>query len=317
MSKLIVLHRLKVENANAIVGLTWGFPAITHFLGYTHALSRKLEASHGLTLRGCGVVCHSHQVHAHTSGRDYQFALTRNPLTREGKTAAFNEEGRMHMTVSLLLECHGEIANGDAGFRALEKHIETLCQTQKLAGGSITGMRNVRVHALTAAKDAWREVRYSLMPGFALLDRSSLLEAHFQQLQQQQPGADKLDAWLDFAALKMKSDESGNWQYQPKPGAGGYLVPLMTGWQRISPLYEAGTVANVRDAESPFCFAEAVYGVGEWRGMHRIATPEDAFWRYRTTETGYYCCGPLVQEDDELEIDEELEADEPIIFDDI
>lgn len=317
MSKLIVLHRLKVENANAIAGLTWGFPAITHFLGYTHALSRKLEASHGITLSGCGVVCHSHQVHAHTSGRDYQFALTRNPLTREGKTAAFNEEGRMHMTVSLLLECHGEIANGDAGFRALEEHIETLCQTQKLAGGSITGMRNVRVHELTAAKDIWREIRYSLMPGFVLLDRSSLLETHFQQLQQQQSDVDKLDAWLDFAALKMKSDESGNWQYQPKPEAGGYLVPLMTGWQRISPLYEAGTVANARDAESPFCFAEAVYGVGEWRGMHRIATPEDAFWRYRTTETGYYCCGPLVHEDDELEADAELEADEPIIFDDI
>lgn len=310
MSKLIVLHRLKVENANAIAGLTWGFPAITHFLGYTHALSRKLESSHGLTLSGCGVVCHGHQVHAHTSGRDYQFALTRNPLTREGKTASFNEEGRMHMTVSLLLECHGEMSNGDAGFRALEQHIEMLCQTQKLAGGSITGMRNARIHALTADEEGWRAVRYSLMPGFVLLDRSPLLDAHFQKLHQQQPDAEMLDAWLDFAALKMKSDESGNWQYQPKPEP-GYLVPLMTGWQRISPLYDAGTVVNARDAESPFCFAEAVYGVGEWRGIHRIATPEDAFWRYRTTETGYYCCGQFAEEDDALD------ADEPMIFDDI
>jgi CRISPR-associated protein Csy2 len=316
MGKLIVLHRLKVENANAIAGLTWGFPAITHFLGYTHALSRKLEASHGITLSGCGVVCHRHQVHAHTSGRDYQFALTRNPLTREGKTAAFNEEGRMHMTVSLLLECQGEITNGDAGFRALEEHIEMLCQTQKLAGGSITGMRSIRIHALTAGKDVWRAVRYSLMPGFVLLDRSPFLETHYQQLQQQQPDAEKLDVWLDFAALKMKADESGRWQYQPKP-EGGYLVPLMTGWQRISPLYEAGEVANARDAESPFCFAEAVYGVGEWRGIIRVAAPEDTFWRYRTTETGYYCRGSLIHEDDEQEADDELDADEPIIYDDI
>jgi CRISPR-associated protein Csy2 len=34
MSSLILLRRMKVENANAIAGLTYGFPAITHFLGF-------------------------------------------------------------------------------------------------------------------------------------------------------------------------------------------------------------------------------------------------------------------------------------------
>ena len=134
MSNVIILPWLTVENANAVAGLTWGFPAITHFLGYTHALSRRLEASHGLRLEGCAVICDSHQVHAYSSGRDDQFALTRNPLTREGKTASFNEEGRMHLTVSLLLECAGEIPNGEIGMRELAEHIATLCQTQKLAG---------------------------------------------------------------------------------------------------------------------------------------------------------------------------------------
>lgn len=311
MRKIIVLPGLKVENANAIAGLTWGFPAITHFLGYTHALSRSLEASHGLTLSGCGVICHHHQVHAYTSGRDYQFALTRNPLTKEGNTAPFNEEGRMHMAVSLVLECHGDIINGDTGIRALEQHIHTLCQTRKLAGGTITGLRPVRIQALSPDGEAWRALRYSLMPGFALLDRSSLLDTHYQQLREQQPNAEMLDAWLDFAALKMQAEASGNWQYLPKPGP-GYLVPLMTGWQRISPLYEAGTVANARDADVPFCFAEAVYGIGEWCGVHRIATPDDLLWRYCTTETGYYCCGQVAPEDDLAD-----DTDEPLFFDDI
>jgi CRISPR-associated protein Csy2 len=40
MSSLILLRRVRVENANAIAGLTYGFPAITHFLGFSHALSR-------------------------------------------------------------------------------------------------------------------------------------------------------------------------------------------------------------------------------------------------------------------------------------
>ena len=309
MRNFIVLHRLQVENANAIAGLTWGFPAITHFLGYTHGLSRKLVVSHGLQLSGCGVICHHHQVHAYTSGRDYQFALTRNPLTREGKTAAFNEEGRMHMTVSLVLECKGEIVNGDTGIRALEEHINMLCQTQKLAGGSIKRIGNVRIHSHD--ENAWRAVRYSLMPGFALLDRSSLLSNHYRQLLQRQPDAEMLDAWLDFGALKMASDPSGDWHYIPKPG-NGYLVPLMTGWQRISPLYESGTVANARDSDSPFCFAEAVYGVGEWRGIYRITSPDELLWHYSTTETGYYCCGGSNVQDEAYQ-----GADEPINFDEI
>lgn len=72
---------------------------------------------------------------------------------------------------------------------------------------------------------------------------------------------------------------------------GNYLVPLMTGYQRISELYAPGVVENARDAETPFAFTEAVYGVGEWCGLHRIRSLDEIFWRYRTTETGYYCQG--------------------------
>lgn len=301
MSNVIILPWLEVENANAVAGLTWGFPAITHFLGYTHALSRKLQISHGLSLDGCGVICHRHQVHAYSSGRDYQFALTRNPLTREGKTASFNEEGRMHLTVSLVLECHGDIANGDVGLQALAAHLQTLCQTQKLAGGTITGLRKVQVCNTNNLKT----MLYGLMPGFALRDRSSCwLAEHYQRLKQEKPEVEMIDAWLDFAALKMAAgseeqpDGAATWGYQPKPFP-GYLVPLMTGWQRISPLYEPGTVANARDSETPFCFAEAVYGVGEWSGVHRIKDADELFWRYHTTETGYYCRGQAAPDEEQ------------------
>lgn len=305
MRNIIVLPWLEVENANAVAGLTWGFPSITHFLGYTHALSRKLQLSHGLRLEGCGVICHRHQAHAYSSGRDYQFALTRNPLTREGKTASFNEEGRMHLTVSLVMECHGEIANGDIGIGDLQAHLQTLCQTQKLAGGSITRLRKVRV----CSPDKFKAHLFGLMPGYALLDRSDWLAEHYQALKAHSPQTEMMDAWLDFAALKFAAAAEGehatgqvdwSWQKKPRPG---YLVPLMTGWQRISPLYAPGQVINTRDSETPFCFAEAVYGVGEWVGAHRIKQADELFWRYRTTDTGYYCRGQATPEDENEEVD--------------
>lgn len=300
MSSLILLRRIRVENANAIAGLTYGFPAITHFLGFAHALSRRLTETHGLRIEGCAVVSHEHQIHAHTSGRDYQFALTRNPLTREAKTASFNEEGRMHMTVSLLLECHGEILNGEYGQRDLAEYLSQVCPTLRLAGGIVVDIEAITVMAMPSTEREMRRLQWQLMPGFALRDRSSWLVQHHQTLLENNPDATLLDAWLDFATLKIQAEmpEDGNlregepadWHVVPKPNP-GYLVPIMTGYQRISELYAPGVVENARDAETPFAFTEAVYGVGEWCGLHRIRALDDIFWRYRTTETGYYCQG--------------------------
>ncbi|MGV7094465.1 type I-F CRISPR-associated protein Csy2 [Siccibacter turicensis] len=307
MSNLILLSHLRIENANSVAGLTWGFPAITHFLGYMHALSRTLSNSHALSLNGCAVISHEHQLHAHASGRDYQFALTRNPLTREGSTASFNEEGRMHLTVSLLLECHGEIGNGEQGRRELAAHLQTLCQMHKIAGGTLFGIGDVRIINYPRTDSDVRRLLFRLLPGFVLLDRSPWLEEHHQNLIRHQPDATLMDAWLDFAALKMcaetaddnpepQAGDPARWYYAPKPHP-GYLVPLMTGYQRISELFPAGSVANVRDSETPFAWSEAVYGLGEWCGLHRVRDLDALFWRYRTTETGYYCCGNLSGEE--------------------
>ena len=142
MSYLLLLPHIRIENANAVSGLTWGFPSMTHFLGYVHAISRKVVDEFGVSFDGCAVVSHEQHIQAYSSGRDFQFALTRNPLTREGKTASFNEEGRMHLTVSLLIECNGEITNGEYGRKVLCDYLKMLCQSHKLAGGSIVSMRD-------------------------------------------------------------------------------------------------------------------------------------------------------------------------------
>lgn len=293
MSSLIILRHVRVENANAIAGLTYGFPAITHFLGYTHALSRKLQRSHGLTLKSCGVVCHQQQLHAYSSGYDTVFALTRNPLTKEAKTAAFNEEGRMHMTVSLLMECSGMIANGAEGARQFEEELSVLCQAQRLAGGTITAIGKISVTSYPNEAKALRGVMRRLLPGFALLDRSELLQSHYQALLQTNPRAELIDAWLDFAALKQQAvmdedSEACEWRYVPKPAA-GYLVPIQTGYRAISPLYAPGDVKQTRDTTTPFRFAEAIYGVGEWRSLHRITDLQQLLWQYDQHDDSYLC----------------------------
>ncbi|HQB40032.1 MAG TPA: type I-F CRISPR-associated protein Csy2 [Deltaproteobacteria bacterium] len=308
MSSLIILRHVRVENANAIAGFTYGFPAITHFLGYTHALSRKLQGSHGLVLDGCSVVCHQHQVQCYqpSGWGDYVFAQSRNPLTKEGVTAPIMEEGKVHITVSLLMECKGLIPNGETGVKALQQHLESVCPAMRMAGGTITSIRKVEIVSIPQAEEERkrfnrRQLR-QLLPGFVLLDRSSLLKEHFHALQAEHPETELIDAWLDFVALKAKAEpllEEGEvlsestkveWHYIQKPH-GGWLVPICTGYRAISPLYEAGTVANSRDNQTPFRFVESVFGIGEWRSPHRIKSVEQLFWRYHYDEQdGYYLC---------------------------
>jgi len=299
MKSTLLLRHLKVENANAISGLTYGFPAISNFLGFTHALSRRLEQAFGLTLGGCAVVAHHTELQSRPLGnrREQVFALTRNPLTHEGKTAPFNEEGRMHLDISLLIECQfsadelPQAASLDQSVANLNAWFERSIPILRLAGGTIISVESVSWSEPRNEK-ALKKLRMSLLPGVALVCRHDLLSAHQQERLQQDPDADLLDSLLDFVTIKHQAqqDEDGavTWRQQPKP-APGYLVPLAVGYEAISSLYEAGTIASSRDQETPFRFVESIYTLGQWISPHRIDDLDSLLWRYRHQEPHYLC----------------------------
>ena len=309
MKSLLLLRNIQIENANAIAGLTYGFPAISHFLGFSHALSRQLQQEHGIQLGGCAVICHDYQVCAYqlTRNADFTFTQTRNPLTKEAKSPPFVEEGRMHLEVSLLIECDFTVNDFDFGtgeaqadIALFEAAILQKVLRQKLAGGSILALRRHKPVSFIRLPDdsedierLRRKLTRQLMPGFALVQRSDLLAAHCQQLQTSHANTETIDALLDFVAYKevaQEADANGKvqWRHLPKP-ADGWLVPIYIGFQAISPLYAAGSVANARDKETPFRLVESLYSLGEWLGPHRITELEQFFWRYRVEGERYLC----------------------------
>ncbi len=311
MKGLIALRRLRVENANAVSGMTWGFPSVSQFLGYCHALDRKLCAGtrHDTVLGGCVIVSHDHQTHSATDDYgEHGFALSRNPLTKEGKTAPFNEEGRMHLTVTLLIECAlyaADIRDGvdhdpdpeiedDSAWLAAQ--LERTVQSQRLAGGTLTALARVEHLDLPQAEDkrallAKKTLRQCL-PGFALVDRSELMLEHLKNLQEQLPDAELLDAWMDFGGLRYRAEHSdagrsADWQRAPLPET-GWFVPLMVGYQGIAPLQAAGSVPSARDPELPFAAVESIYGVGQWISPHRLSCIEALLWRYAHEQPQHY-----------------------------
>ncbi|MEC6797942.1 type I-F CRISPR-associated protein Csy2 [Photobacterium sp. S4TG1] len=293
---LFLIKNMHIEGANAIAGFTYGFPAITQFLGFVHALSRKIDPLHGISFDGCAVMCHQHQVHAYRGSDwdDYGFSLTRNPLAKDGKTAPIVEEGKMNLCVSLLIECKGFSGGNSDQEQLISDAIKTQALSQRCAGGRITNIEACQFKPMPNEAGDCRRLLRPLLPGFILCDRSDYLQQHAENKKDSQ---NMVMSWLDFSALRYRYEtltesvaaEQGQWQRVNKPQS-GYLVPLMIGYKQISDVFAAEQVANVRDNTTPFAFTEAVYSVGEWIGSpSRVESINQILWRYQYSSPYYLC----------------------------
>lgn len=299
-SAAIVLNRLRVQNANLLSSpLTWGFPAPSAFTGFVHSLEREL-GERSLHFPGVGIVCH--HVEPQTSGGAFTQALrlTRNPLDHTGSSAAIVEEGRAHLTVSLVIPVAGAGAPAtETQAKMLAAEVGALALSRRLAGGSVwppngTDRPLASGHVWTDADKGWRQIRRRLLPGFALIERSALLAQRTATMQSENPAHTALDALLDLIALHYKPAsadpaEKAPWPPPTRREEKGWLVPIPAGYAAISPLYPPGAVKNARDPGVPFRFVESVLTLGEWRSPHRLSDLDALLWRHEADpERGIY-----------------------------
>ncbi len=305
---VVVLPHLRVHNANAISSpLTHGFPSITAFLGLMWALERKTRAA-GLTLafNAVGVVCHDHAEQTTEGGFVKSFRLTRNPLhipsdkkwiDKDGKISspAIVEEGRIHLDLSLLLAVFTENWNEDTQERDL-RVIAELLQDMRVAGGSLLPTVGPRSRPWIAnftddGAGDFRKLRARLLPGSTLVARDDLIDRHLEALRQTQPDATRLDAWLSLSRVNWHYDaDAGKWASDRQKGS-GWIVPIPVGYGALAALQPAGSVANARDATTPFRFVESLYSIGEWLGPHRLQRPQDLLWYVDSQpDQGLYRC---------------------------
>ena len=315
INHLLVLPRLRVQNANAISGpLTWGFPAITAFTGFMQALERKLGADSALNFNAIGVICHAFEPQTTEGGFTRAFRLTRNPVNADGSSAALVEEGRAHLDISLVLGVFSQkLTEADEATRQqTAQRVADAVAGMRLAGGSVmpalpgigAGARRRRPELLPwplayradQAELAWHRLRQRWLPGFALVSRDDLLAARWAELQAQAPRATLLEAWLDASRLNHRAvrlngpeePERVAWQRDARPG---WIVPMPVGYAALSELHAPGTVAGARDRETPFRFVESVYSLGQWVSPHRLHSAQDLlWWSDFDADAGLYRC---------------------------
>ncbi|ARS52978.1 type I-F CRISPR-associated protein Csy2 [Kushneria konosiri] len=298
---LLILPRLRIQNANAISSaMTWGFPAMSAFMGAIHALERHLPEDIKLLFEGIGVVCHHIEPQVIEGGFTRAFHLTRNPVDKSGNTAAIVEEGRAHLEVSLLI---GVESDGD-DLASIERRLDIArrlfeqVQGMRIAGGSVmpplSDSTRQRPELITFDADEekrarqWRRLKRRLLPGFALVLRDDYLTEHTETLKATNDSATALDAWLDLCRLnhecRIETQQDSNGQdkdvatwgiRRPYPG---WLVPIPVGYGAISELFDPGDVANARDPSVPFQFVESLYSIGEWVSPHRLRSADALLW---------------------------------------
>lgn len=304
-SHLLVIPRLRVQNANAISSpLTHGFPSMTAFLGLMWALERKLnQAGLDLPLNAVGVVCHDYRELVTDGGFVKTFRLTRNPVDKKGETAAIVEEGRIHLEISLIFNVRID-ANLEEWRDKYLSLVIGILSTLRVAGGTIhppqkPWLRRYQpfVVALGSSEDAptnFRRICRSLLPGFVLVEREDLIEKRLQELQAFDPGATRLDAWLSLSRINWRYQEQaesskGEWQHD-RIGQ-GWTVPIPVGYGALGDIHAPGTTANARDKTTPFRFVESLYSIGQWVAPYRLVSPEQLFWYADSQpEAGLYRC---------------------------
>lgn len=287
MNVLIIPH-LKIHNANALSSpFTIGFPAMTGWLGFVHALELKLNKAglSELMLESVAVVNHHCNLQTHKGEGDFVHSIigTGNPLDKDGSRSAFIEEARCHLDVSLVIEWSGneeQVQQPD-----FVQQLQAVIATMKVAGGDVLTMQLPFNQSIDIeSEQETRRLLNKLMPGYVLIERCDLMVEAMQQ------GDDALDALLDYLTVhhhcEQLDDGSVVWHSQRKTS--GWIVPIATGFQGISPLGEA---KNQRDPSVPHRFAESVVTLGEFVMAHKIKNLDDMLWHYHLDlENDLYLC---------------------------
>lgn len=297
----LLVDRLVIHNGNAISSpLTYGFPAISGFLGAVHRLERKVPFDITITFNGVLITSHSCRVKRYqaTSYNDYTLNQSRNPIKKDGKSAAIIEEGKADLIVSLVIPIACDDYDDSDWIednpKTFTDWVKKTLFLQPMASGSVFDIAEVKL----VKPENLDNLKARLAPGFILTDAKQDLIEITQQLQQSTPDATELDALLELATLhhipetkpdtQSEKNTKTSWSVNNVKQGRGWLVPIPVGYQAISPLFEPGMLQESRTQQYPSQFVETLYGLGKWQFPYSVASLESAFWRMCSADNGLY-----------------------------
>ena len=275
----LLIKKVVIDAANTISSpITYGFPAITGFLGSFHAMSRKMAQDDELSdvsLGGVLLACHDcqPQMYRPNSYNNYTFNQTRNPIKKDGKTASIIEEGKCRLNMTFVVEVLAESKlTPELQATAMQK-TEQWIQQQRMAGGSVRGLARFEPVQFFETDDI-SAVIPQLLPAFVLMDAQEEFAQIIDEVKADNPDATPLDALIDVCTLHHIPETQKNgetkWATMSRKTGHGWLTPIPIGYQGISDVFDAGAMQNVRNPEYASQYVEAIYSLGKWVYPQRL-----------------------------------------------
>lgn len=275
----LLLDRIKIKGANAISSpITYGFPALTGFMGLMHALNRKIYKHENAYVHFDGILiaCHDYDLHARRENKfsDYKFTQQRAPVNLKGEAPSIIQEGKIDLTVSLVIEMKSE--KNDLDFiNAVELHLKR----QRIAGGDVLDVKNITYICPTSDIN---HLKKYLHDSFILIEDKH----HFISLQE----------IMDISPLDVLSEickthyisKNNKWEKHTVGKKENFTIPITVGYQAISELFEKNKMENMRDNTFSSQYVENIYSLGTWIFSKELADHIDSFfWRYRIKDNLY------------------------------
>lgn len=256
MKKYIVIEKVDVQNANAWNNIVVGFPAITGFLGATHALERMInDAGIKCSISGTGIILHEYELKSVTipkNGRDDTLLTFPLPSSIPGNgekeiNQHFMNQAYIDIIISLVIEIDTDESVSSGQLCKLIKH---KLNKLRIAGGMVCGFNDIK-----AVSDI-----ENLPYGYALIDRSYMMI--------ETDGNDMLEKM--FNVINENND----------------FIAISVGYKSLSDL---GHVKGQRDPSKLHCFVESIFGIGEFYPIREITNFNQIMWSY-SYQNGIYRC---------------------------
>ena len=293
MKHYVIIKKMRITEATMESSpVTAGFPSVPAFMGFVHALERKLRKNKiEVSFEGAGIVSHEFTPHIQRVPQDYgeyRFALTKNPPTKSDdiqkngrvKTPSFIEEGKADMTVSMVIE----ITSLQNAVDEMQEAVRGMLPHLRFSGGVIW-----EAEAILAMSSTWddekqeRKILKKLMPGFALKERRDLVKKAMDE----DKNMDALDAILAHLEIHkiQEEDDDEKFVWRRKRETAGWLVPISVGFQALTPLKKVRNQRrNQSDPDYLHRFAENVLTLGEFVMPVRADSVEELLWRRSVDE---------------------------------
>jgi CRISPR-associated protein Csy2 len=256
MKKYIVIEKIDVQNANAWNNIVVGFPAITGFLGATHALERMInDTGIKCCVSGTGIILHEYELKSVTIPKkgwdDTLLTIPRRSLILGKndtiKEQHFTNQAYIDIIISLVIEIN---IDESVSLGQLCKLIKHKFNKLRIAGGMVCGFNDVKIVQNVE----------NLPHGYVLMDRSYMMR--------ETDGNDMLEKM--FNVIHENND----------------FIAISVGYKSLSDL---GHVKGQRDPSKLHCFVESIFGIGEFYPIRAITDFSQIMWSY-SYQNGIYRC---------------------------